>query len=60
LIYFARDRLLDGCGRFFSWTVCGSSSAGRKTADLGVSFYKLATEVLELAELRHLSFAKMP
>jgi len=30
LVYFARDFLLDGFGRFFSWPVCGSSSAGRK------------------------------
>ena len=30
LVYFARDFLLDGFGRFFSWSVCGSSSAGRK------------------------------
>ena len=30
LVYFARDFLLDVFDRFFSWSVCGSSAAGRK------------------------------
>src|SRR5262245_22262547 len=30
LIYFARDLLLDRCRRFFSCSVSGSSSTGRK------------------------------
>ena len=30
LVYFARNFLLDGFDRCFSWSVCGSSAAGRK------------------------------
>jgi len=30
LVYFARDFLLDGFHRFFSWALGGCSSAGRK------------------------------
>jgi hypothetical protein len=30
LVYFARDLLLDGFDRFFSWADGGSFSAGRK------------------------------
>jgi hypothetical protein len=59
LVYFARDFLADRFRRFFSWSVCCSSSADRKrqifrltSTNAPVSVWNLRNSAISLSALR--------